>query len=465
MRRALSLLILSLSAACSSSSKSTSPCDAARQTGCDAGLYCEPQGSATACFAPVLVRGTVVDPTVDASISGARVVALDASRAPVSTVATTAVDGGYEIAVRAARDASGKPVSTRITLRADAHGYQTFPGGLRTALPVDLSTAADRGGRWVVSGPLTALELLPLPGAGTGRIAGTVSLVAGVAAPLVVADPQGATTVATATAVAGSDGAYALFNLAPGVPYVVRPYASGANWSPSAPTAPGAPAVVDFAAPTATAATVSGGLIFRTGASTSVDVELVIESTYNTTLDRGEAPPGLALHAAGNGYVFAGVPDGRYRVLAAYGVDGDVRDQSNTGNATPPTVTVAGGASAVASASFAVVPAVHLVSIGGTPVGLEPVTVVTTTPTPAFAWTNEGATNADLFRVYVFDGSGNTVWQPADVAGASAMTVTYAGPALTPELPYQLRVVAIKTTGGVDLQSQTEDLLGVFMLR
>src|SRR5512141_3067700 len=156
MRRALTLVILPLAAACSSSSssKSTAPCDVARQTGCAAGLSCEPQGSGTACFAPVLIRGTVVDPTVIASISGARGVALDASRAPASTVATTAVDGGYEIAVHAARDASGKPVSTRITLRADAQGYQTFPGGLRTALPLDLSTAAERGGRWVVSGPL-----------------------------------------------------------------------------------------------------------------------------------------------------------------------------------------------------------------------------------------------------------------------------------------------------------------------
>jgi hypothetical protein len=237
------------------------------------------------------------------------------------------------------------------------------------------------------------------------------------------------------------------------------------NWAASAPTAPGAPALVSFAAPTATAAAATGGLIFRTGASTSVDVELVVESTYNTTLDRGEAPPGLALHATGNNYGFAGVPDGHYRVLAAYGIDGDVRDQSSTGNASPPTVTIAGGASAAATSSFAIVPAVHLVSIGGTAVGLDPVTLVTTTTSPVFAWTNDGASNADFFRVLVFDGFGNTVWQPADVPGASSMSIPYAGPALTAGVPYQLRIVAIKTTGGFDLQSQTEDLLGVFLLK
>jgi hypothetical protein len=45
------------------------------------------------------------------------------------------------------------------------------------------------------------------------------------------------------------------------------------------------------------------------------------------------------------------------------------------------------------------------------------------------------------------------------------MSIPYAGPALTAGVPYQLRILAIKTTGGFDLQSQTEDLLGVFMLK
>jgi hypothetical protein len=150
-----------------------------------------------------------------------------------------------------------------------------------------------------------------------------------------------------------------------------------------------------FAAPSPTAAAATGGLIFRTGANTSVDVELVIESTYDTTLHRGDAPPGLAMHVTGNtGYAFSGVPDGHYRILAAFGKDGDVRDQSSTGNATPPTVDVSGGASATASAAFAITPAVDLVSVDDAAVGVDPVVTVTTSQ-PVFAWTNAGATSAD----------------------------------------------------------------------
>ena len=467
MRRAICLAALALATACSSGSSSSPPppCDVSHQTGCGAGLYCEVVGSSSGCFAPVVVSGTVVDPIAPTSIAGARVVALDTNRAPVSTVATSSALGAWKLAVHAARDANGKPVSASITLRADAQGYQTFPGGIRTALPIDLSTAALLSGRWVVSGPLTAIQLLPLPNAGTARIEGTVAGAAGVAAPLVVAEPQGVTTVATATAVSGSNGAYALFNLEPGVRYVVTPYAKGANWAASAPTLPAAPAIVDFGAPSPTAAAVTGGLIFRTGASTSVDVELVIESTYDTTLDRGEAPPGLAMHVTGNaGYAFSGVPAGHYRVLAAFGKDGDVRDQSGTGNATPPTVDVSGGASATASAAFSITPAVDLVSIGDAAAGVDPVVTVTT-PQPVFAWTNTGATNADLFRVYVFDAFGNTMWPPQDVAGAASMSIQYVGDPLVAGQYYQLRIVAIKTTGGVSIQSQTEDVLGVFTYR
>jgi hypothetical protein len=470
MRRPLALAALSLAAAACSGGITIAPppaCDLAGQTGCAAGLSCEPVGAGAACFAPVLVRGTVVsmvDPAAPTSLSGARVVALDSSRSPVSTVATSGA-GAWELAVRAARDASGKPIAASVTLRADAQDHQTFPGGIRPALPIDLSTATLVSGRWILSGPLTALQLLPLLGAGTGRIAGTVTRVAGVAAPLVVAEPQGVSGVPVATAIAGADGAYVLFNLAAGVPYVVTPYAKGARWTPSAPTQPGAPAVVDFGAPAATAATVTGGVIFDTGATPSADVELVIESTYNGTLDRGESPPGLTLHVTGNqDYAFAGVPDGHYRVLAAYGIDGDVRDQSSTGNATPPTVTVAGGASTTASASFKITPAVPLVSIGGVPAGQAPVLVVTTA-TPTFAWTNQGASNANIFRVHVFDAFGNELWPPQDVTGAADMSIAYAGAPLVAGQYYQLRIVAIKTTGGFDIQSQTEDLLGVFTYR
>lgn len=465
MSRRLVPLALVLAAGCSSGLHLTF-CDPGGQTGCAAGQYCEPvAGFGAACYAPVIVAGTVLDAAALTTtyVSGARVVALDANRAPASSVGVTSGLGGYQLAVRAPRDINGRPVSTKVTLRADAQGYQPFPGGVRPALPIDLSTAQAVSGRWVVNDALTALALLPLAGAGAGRIQGTVPRVAGVPAALVVAEPSGGGP--GVTAVADVDGSYAIFNLDPAVAYVVRAYAQGANYAPSSPTQPNPLATVDLAPPARTAAAVSGGLIFNNGASSNIDVTLVVESTYVSTLDRGETPPGLTVHANGNAYSFAGVPDGAYRVLAAFGIDGDVRDQSSTGNATPPTVVVSGGASATPSAAFKIVPSVDLRTIGGVAVGVEPVTVVASA-TPAFGW-KRGSVDASAhsYRVLVLDAFGNVVWSN-DQAVTTDNTATYAGTALQAGRPYQLRILAISEAmpvpPGFEQLSQTEDLLGVF---
>ncbi|HEX9305894.1 MAG TPA: hypothetical protein VF894_00290 [Anaeromyxobacter sp.] len=231
MIRRLALVAVTLTAACSSSA--TGPvCSTAAQASCAAGQYCEPvTDGRVGCFAPVLLRGTVVDPTAaTTTLDGARVVALDANRAPVSTVAVSASGGAYELKVRATRDPSGKPASASLTLRADRQGYQTFPGGIRSALPIDLSTATPSGTSWVVSGPLTALQLLPLVGGGPVYVHGTVAKAPGGAAQRVVAEPLGGG--AGLTGVADRDGSYAIFNLALGTSYVVTAYAKGANYVP-----------------------------------------------------------------------------------------------------------------------------------------------------------------------------------------------------------------------------------------
>lgn len=469
MLRRLVPLVLVLAAGCSSGLNLTQPsCDAARQLGCAAGQYCEAvPGYGAACFAPVLVSGDVVDATgvTTVYVNDARVVALDANRAPASSVGVTSGLGAYQLAVHAPRDLSGRPLSTKITLRADAQGYQPFPGGVRPALPIDLSTAQAASGRWVVRGALTALELLPLAEAGAGRIQGTVARVAGVPAALVVAEPSdGGPAV---TAVADVDGSYELFNLDPALTYVVTPYAQGANYARSIATTPGSPTpvTVSFALPGSTAAAVSGELIYNNGASSNIDVTLVVESTYVSTLDRGETPPGLTVHANGSGYSFAEVPDGSYRVLAAFGIDGDVRDQSSTGNAIPPTVVVSGGANATPSASFKIVPSVDLQTIGGVAVGVDPITVVTSA-TPAFGWRRGSVdASAHTYRVLVLDAFGTLVWS-SDQAVTADDGVTYAGTALEPGRPYQLRILAISEAMPVpatfEQLSQTEDLLGVF---
>lgn len=479
-RLALGALAALALAACSDEDATTWLCDVGAQTGCGAGQACEYVGSiGSACFAPIAITGVVLDASAVATtaVPGARVVALDANRAPVSTVAVAAtVSGAYEIGVRAPRDLSGRPISTRVTLRADAQGFQTFPGGIRPALPIDLSTAVPMGGgRFVVASPLTVVQLLPIAGGGGASISGTVARVPGIAPPLVVAAPVGAGTVSTG--IADRDGSYAIFNLAPDASYVVTAYARGAN-HPGIATGPlvagpnpgknvGAPS------PTAPGASLDGNLIFNNGASPPMQVTLVVEATYVTTLDRGESPPGLTVDVlpGAGGYRVSGVPDGRYVVLAAFGHDGKVRDVSGGGNTEAPRVTVSGGTLQGSPPGFKIKPAVELLTIGGAAVGVEPVVAVSSA-TPRFTWaTGSAYSSAATYRVLVFDAFGKQVWS-VDLPAANE-AVDYAGAALQERMVYQLRILALSETPAelaadpltVTQLSQTEDVLGVFTYR
>lgn len=469
MRRAISLATFALAAACGGGASTPPPTCA--QAGCPSGQYCETvSGGSVACFAPVLVDGAVFDATSLASIAGARVVALDPNRAPSSTVAVTTGAGTYRLAVRSARDASGKPTSS-IFLRADAQGYEPFPGGLRPALPVDLSTASSAGGSWVVSGPLTVLRLFQLTGGGTASIHGSVAATPNGRSPLLVAEPApgGAGPGTGTTGIAGTDGTYAIFNLRAGTSYVVKAYAQGTNWTP---VTTGALAAGDQVAPQLAVAgpataSFSGNLIANNSPNPTFKVTLAVDATYLTTLDRGDSPPGLTVDGSfgSSGYSFTGVPDGSYRVLAAYGLDGDVRDVSGTGNTASPLVTVAAGVAGTPP-GFKIIPAVDLVSIDGVGVGSDPM-VVTTHAAPTFLW-RRGSVDAQsaTYRVLVLDSFGDVVFSADQAAVSGDNTATYAGTALAPGVPYQLRILAIKEAIPVPAaytqQSQTEDLAGVF---
>jgi hypothetical protein len=461
--------LLMTTAACGGNDQKT--CDPTAQTGCSSGQVCEPvQNGAPACFSPVFVSGTVSDPTTTPAtlLNNARVVALDANRAPLSAVAVTANDGktngAYQLKVRATRDSTGKPVQASITLRADKQDYQTFPGGVRTALPIDLSSATLVNGSWVVSGPLTAVQLLPLTGGGAASIHGTVAKPSAGAGTLVVAEPVGGG--AGLTGVADDSGGYAIYNLATGTQYVVTAYAKGVNYVPvtTAVLVAGDNAVSTLALSSGTGATLSGGLIFNNGASSNIQVTLVVQSTYDSNLDRGETPPGLTVDAGASSYTFSGVPDGKYVVLAAFGLDGDVRDVSGTGNTAAPEVTIQGGTVQGTPPNFKIIPAVDLLTIGGTAV--SPTPVVVTTATPTFTWQKGSVdSSAATYRVLVFDSFGNQVWSH-DVAAAMTESATYAGTALQAGMTYQLRILAIKDAMPVPASftqlSETEDVAGVF---
>jgi hypothetical protein len=167
--------------------------------------------------------------------------------------------------------------------------------------------------------------------------------------------------------------------------------------------------------------------------------------------------------ASASGYSFAGVPDGKYVVLAAFGLDADVRDVSGTGNTAAPEVTVQGGAVQGTPPGFKIIPAVDLLTIGGTAVPAPSgaaTPVVVTTATPVFTWQKGSVdSSAATYRVLVFDAFGNPLWSH-DLAAAQSDTLTYAGPALQPGMTYQLRILAL--SGASAQLSQTEDLAGVF---
>jgi hypothetical protein len=198
---------------------------------------------------------------------------------------------------------------------------------------------------------------------------------------------------------------------------------------------------------------------------------LVIESTYVSTLDRGDSPPGLTVHTAGNAnYAFAGVPDGRFVVLAAFAADGNVRDLSTGGMTAAPRVTVAGAT--VAPDDFKIVPAVELRTIGGASVGVDPVIVVSTT-TPTFTWGKGTVANAASYRVMVFDEFGDYQLPPTDVAAVTNNVFDCTSCGLQPDHFYQLRILGLAQSlaelgaspGVYEQLTQTEDVLGVFTYR
>lgn len=460
MRSPTPVLLAALAAACSGSGGDR-PCDPASATACEAGLACEVvQGGQPTCLAPLVLRGSVTSlpPAPGAPVDGARVVALDANRAPLSGVALSDAQGSFELEVPAARDASGRPAAAAVILRADAPGFLPFPGGVRTALPVDLGGATYDGGarRWVVSGPLTALGLAPSPVTSAASVHGVVAAPPARAGVLVVGEVAGAGV----TGVADRDGSYALFNLpvdAGGTTVTVAAYAPGANYArPAASLRPGEDRRLDLALLPSPAATVTGDLAFVAGGTPPTSVALVVESTYLAGLDRGESPPGLRAAAVSGPYSIAGVPDGRYVSLASFEADGNVRDLSDIGGTAPALVVVQGGVMTSSPLSYKITGAVTLLDIGGVAASTSAVDIAVATP--VFRWAAYSST--DEYRIRVYDDLGAEVWAATQPAASGVNQATYAGAPLQPGRSYQLRVVAWKPT---KLQiSQTEDLMGVF---
>jgi hypothetical protein len=453
---ALSLFLVS---GCSDSSSNA--CDPVAQTGCEEGLVCEEVvGGEPGCFAPVVLRGNVFDRANDNGIGGATVVALDANRSPASTVATTGPAGDYEIRVARQRDVDGNPSGGDVTLRADAAGFQSFPGGIRQALPIDVSDPLDEDGVLVVENAATDIGLIGLPsGSGTNVIFGNVEVPNDSTGVLVVAEASGSSAQGF-TAIADREGVYRIFNVPDGA-FSVLGYAQGANFVPQDASVSGGQEMrVDLSLSSDVPGTVTGSVqIVNPGAGKGTSYILVVESTFEETLARGETPPGLRapegteLVSSGS-WVIEGVPAGKYKVLGAFENDRLVRDPDfGQGNTEIVRVEVVAGQS-VEAPSFKITGSLDVIMPGAE--GPEEVT-----GTPVFSWVDDSG--EDRYHIDVFDTFGEIIWSHS-IPGESSSNpeVTYEGPALESGMFYQFRVTSFD--GNERPLSMTEDLKGVFFL-
>ncbi len=422
-------------------------------------------GGKPMCFQPVQIEGKVFDLASGAGIEGAQVTALDANGAPAGSVAVTGKDGRYALRVPSLRtDDKGAFVGKKITLRASATNYQTFPSGLRVSLPIDTAAAArsEESQPFVLEGGLTDIGLIALPDAEKNRpsISGTVAVAAGQKGVLVVAESSSPPGY---SAIADDSGAFKIFNVPPGT-YKVQAYSRRASYTAVDVTvAQGQDATgVKLERSGAPTATVSGTVQLVSGAAGPTSVVMVVESTFNQSLVRGEVPPGLRAPEPGTApnvsgaWSIDGVPDGKYVVLAAFENDGNVRDPDPKISGTQlQRLTVANGQASLQPA-FKVTGAIQMVSPGAGDA------IDTVSGQPKLTW--KPYSSAKSYTVTLFDQLGEQKWQKDVLAiTGSDVSVTYDGPALTSGGVYQWRATAIGNLNNPI--SQTEDLRGVFLFR
>jgi hypothetical protein len=475
LRRSLALLVVSIAwqafGCGDDDDREGEQCEPGTVVGCPEGQVCEEvAGGDPACFARVEIRGRVFDSGSGAGIEGATVSALDANGGSRSSVADTDSDGGYVLPVSVARDAGGTPggaaLVTRVTLRAAAPGYQVFPTAPRTALPIDLTGAeppAGGEGSYVVQNAATDVALVALPpaDAAPGVIRGRVDHEepGGV---LVVAGQGGE---AVSTAVTDDDGEFALFNV-PAGDTLVKGYRAGLNVTPESVAATdGVVEGVVLAASAAGLGTVEGSVnIVDAPGGAETTVILVVESTFVENAARGEAPSGLRADGITGAFAIAGVPPGKYVVLAAFENDDLVRDP-DTGIAGTDIVHIEvpdSGGKVTLPESFKVTEALAVQSPGADE--LE----VVSAAEPTFSWADDSS--EDGYELRVYDAFGELVHEDTGVGrvtGSDTVSYGWSGADMEEGMVYQFRVLSYRDPGGNDTErsyiSATEDLRGVFL--
>ena len=452
-------------------------CDPANEAfeTCTPGTVCaELAAGGFACHPPVLLRGMVFDSETTAAIEGAHVLAFDDQNTAVTDVAISDVGGLYELDVPVPRDESGAPVADYIiTLRASAQDYQTFPGGIRTALPIASSEAGDGESGWVIESALTDIALIILPQAERGRSSISGHVLAGdLSGGVLVVAESGDVGV---SGVSDRDGVYTIFNVPDGS-HEVRGYAANVQLTPEPVDVSGAHLVdVDLSESGDALGTINGSVnIVNAPGSSVTSVVLVVASTFSDTFVRGEVPRGLRSPLSGapnvdGSFTIEGVPEGSYVVLAAFENDDLVRDPDpNIAGTQIVTVDMPAPGSSFDLESFKVTEALAVISPGSS----DPEAV---SGAPTLTWADDSS--EDFYTVVVFNAYGDRVWCMSDlmmgcdggnvprVTGSGNVEVTYDGP-LEPGMYYQFRATSWRQSGQSEPGpiSQTEDLRGVFFV-
>jgi hypothetical protein len=460
--------LAALPLACGRSEKA---CNLEDNSGCPIEQVCERvQGSAPACFAPVNVEGRVFDLANNASVEGAHVVALDPNGAAVSGVAISDAEGVYSLRIPSERMPDGSLVNSSCTLRADAQAYQSFPGGIRPALPVDLTMTTGTDSATVVRNPTTDIGLIALLAGVRGAISGRVEANAGDKAGVLIVGGG-------STAISDVDGSFVLFNVTPGT-VTVNGYAGGVQLDSATADVVDGMTTENVVLTTLNEplSMVSGNVnIVNAPGGSQTSVVLVVEDTFNAALERGEVPRGLRAANVSGGFTIEGVPNGRYTVLAAFENDGLVRDPDPGIAGTQIvhiTVPMNGSRTVALPASFKVTEALAVRRPGqNAPEGVS--------GNPTFVWADDSS--EDGYSIVVYDAFGNKMWEnttlPA-VTGSSDVSATYettqSSSLSTSALPlqngmyYQFRATSwrYQRQGTVSAPiSRTEDLRGVFFMQ
>ncbi len=447
-----------------------SECKLDDASSCSSGQVCEvvQNQDKPACFNPVQLQGRVFDLSASTGIGSATVSALDANGAPAASVANTGADGSYVLRIPSNRaDINGAPIGRKVSLRASARNYQPFPSGVRVSLPIDTSAAtqADSSKPYVLSSEQTDIGLFLLPDSQQGRstVSGTVEVSPGQTGVLVVAESSGAAI----SAIADINGSFTLFNVSSGTVHV-QAYSRGTNYTAVDLNIQAGvdQSGVQIRKSGAGTATLNGSVNLVAGTPGPTSVVLVVESTFNATLIRGEVPPGLRAPNPGiapnvtGAWSIDGVPDGKYVVLAAFENDGDVRDPDpNIAGTQIQHIVVSGGAVVNGvQPSFKVTSAVKMVFPGAAD------TMDATSSSPVFTW--QAYPSSRTYDVVLFDTFGNQVWSRtgliAVTSGNNSVSYDGATPLLSGRI-YQWRATARGNAGNPI--SLTEELRGLFRIQ